>query len=445
MIRRAAVLAALTVLAACDNQSTSPSAPSPIPAPTEPGRSTTPVASPTPAPTPTPVPTPTPMPQVFIPYQKLETSRLFHGLQLRSEMVTEQGEESSKLRTDPSNYAIELKVSVTVPKAIESLTQLDKLNPSLKTTLPGLAEMMKDAVVSPFYHSLYEIKVKEIQRNIARLDALMSTHNFYDCETILELVHPKTQRKVLLVQGEMDVDADGSDADRLVEVDGTSTFYQPFTSYKWPKRTSIPNQFLAGRKDKLKKDEAEFSKKGLPMDRNRELRQSIDTLKREIVELENFSFLISRTDPFIVLPGFMLQQKDHPFAPRLGDYAVVVFGGKVYPAIFGDVGPRSKVGEASLFICKELRANSNAYNRPVNDLTVTYLVFPGTADTPFGPPDLVKWRTKVAELLNEIGGATVELHEWPDLIPKPSPTPTPTPTPAPSPSPSQAASPTPGS
>jgi hypothetical protein len=73
----------------------------------------------------------------------------------------------------------------------------------------------------------------------------------------------------------------------------------------------------------------------------------------------------------------------------------------------------------------------------VSDLKVTYLVFPGTLETPFGPPDLEKLQAKCEALVKEIGGAGVALHHWENIIP-PLPSPTPTPTPA---SPTPAATP----
>src|SRR4029453_5182704 len=81
------------------------------------------------------------------------------------------------------------------------------------------------------------------------------------------------------------------------------------------------------------------------------------------------------------------------------------------------------------------------YNRPVSDLKVTYLIFPGTADKPFGPPDLDKLQARCEALVKEIGGASVPLHHWEKYTPPP---PTPPPTPSPSPSPSPAQSPSPG-
>jgi len=122
---------------------------------------------------------------------------------------------------------------------------------------------------------------------------------------------------------------------------------------------------------------------------------------------------------------------DDPVKP--GDYALVVFGDSIYPAIVGDVGPNDKVGEASLRIAKQINALSTPYNRPVSDLKVTYVIFPGTFDKPFGPPDLEKLQARCETLVKEIGGASVPLHHWENII-APSPTPGPTSTPLPSPS-----------
>jgi hypothetical protein len=141
-----------------------------------------------------------------------------------------------------------------------------------------------------------------------------------------------------------------------------------------------------------------------------------------------------------VVPGAFTHAHD---GAKPGDHALVVFENTIYPAIVGDVGPNDKVGEASLRIAKQINALSTPYNRPVSDLKVSYIIFPDTADKPFGPPDLEKLQARCEALVKEIGGATVPLHHWENIIP-PSPTPSPTPTPSPSPgvsgSPSAAAS-----
>src|SRR4029450_12954040 len=94
--------------------------------------------------------------------------------------------------------------------------------------------------------------------------------------------------------------------------------------------------------------------------------------------------------------------------------------------------PNDKVGEASLRIAKELNALATAYNRPVSDLKVSYIIFPGTAEKPFGPPDLDKIHARCEALVKEIGGASVPLHKWENIIPSPTPSPCPSPSTSPS-------------
>src|SRR5262245_48384029 len=153
-------------------------------------------------------------------------------------------------------------------------------------------------------------------------------------------------------------------------------------------------------------------------------------LRAEIGTLTKFSFLLRATDPFIVVPGTFTRGPD---PVKVGDYALVIFGDAIYPVLVGDVGPNDKVGEASLRIAKELNALATAYNRPVSDLKVTYLIFPGTVDKPFGPPDLDKIHARCETLVKEIGGASVPLHRWETIIPSPTPSPSPSPSPSASP------------
>src|SRR5256885_85128 len=172
-------------------------------------------------------------------------------------------------------------------------------------------------------------------------------------------------------------------------------------------------------------------------ERKKELKAGIAAVRDEIETLKKYSFLIGAADPYIVLPAG-LGKAD---GGKVGDYALVIFGDRIFPAIVGDIGPSDKAGEASLRIAKEINAAATAYNRPVSDLKVTYLVFPGTAETPFGPPDLEKLQARSETLVKEIGGAGVALHHWENIIP-PLPSPTPTPTPSPTPSASPTGSPT---
>ena len=111
----------------------------------------------------------------------------------------------------------------------------------------------------------------------------------------------------------------------------------------------------------------------------------------------------------------------------MGDYCVVAYQKMLYPAIVGDVGPSDLIGEASLRICKEINVKSTSENRPVSDLKVTYIVFPGTAEK-YDTPNLAHWHDRCEKLLGEIGGHAGDLFTWEDLT-KPK---TPPATPAPS-------------
>jgi hypothetical protein len=387
--------------------------------------------TPTPSPSPTPTPTPTPLPETYIPYSHKEVAKLFNGLEIHSKVDTNAGASAWVERKEPESYVLDLEVKVRVPQAAQTLDQIAQADGQLPTLLPGLVSLLSAGKVSNFYYGLYQLKVDSLNRTLNRLDQLLSRHNFFDCNTILELTDPKSSRKALLIQSDMDVNADGSDADRSSDVDGSSTNFQPYTSYRWPKRTDKPNQFIPEREQKSRQAQAEFDQKNIAPDRKKVLKEQIDELNREISDLKKYSFLISKADPYIVLPGFILRQANHPFLPKFGDYVVVIYGGKLYPAILGDAGPSYKVGEGSLRLATQIDGKANAYNRPSSDLNITYLVFPGSGESQPGPPDLSKMHDRCAELLNEIGGYTGELWQWQDILATPTPTPTPSPSPSP--------------
>ena len=387
------------------------------------------VATPTPAAT----ASPTPAKQPVI-GGKLETARLFSGITLHTTVETPPGRAASEERVDPDSYVLDLKLQARVPAPNKSIEELASVNPELPRVLPGLAAMLTPESVSPFFAQLYETKIKGLRANLGRLDQLLSRHNFYDTQTVLQFRDPKTKRKAVLIQSEMDVDSDGSDADRLPAGSGTSASFQPSTSFRWPKKTQTPNPYIPSLEAKAKASDAEAALATTSADRKRELKAAAAQARSEIETLKQFSFLIGTTDPFIVIPGGFTKSE----GAKVGDYALVIYNDAIYPAVVGDVGPPDKAGEASLRIAKEISAAASPMNRPVNDLKVTYLIFPGTAEAQFGPPDLDKLQERCEALVNEIGGAGVPLHHWENIIPPP---PTPTPTPSPSPSPSASGSP----
>lgn len=388
--------------------------------------------------TPTPEPSPTRPPPIA---GKLDTARLFNGITLHATVEPTPGTDATTERVDPESYVLELKLKPRVPEPNRTIEELAKVSPKLPELLPALSSMLLADPVSPLFTKLYDTKIQMLRANLSRLDLLLTRHNFFDCQTILQLQHPQTHRKALLLQADMDVDADGSDGDRMTVGTGAPTNFKPFTSYRWAKKTSQPNPYLAATQDKLKRAEDEFAAKTTSADRKRDLRNAITQLKAEVTTLQKYSFLIGTTDPYIVIPGSFAREKD---GGKTGDYSLVIFGDTIYPAIVGDIGPNDKVGEASFRIAKEINSQSTPYNRPVSDLKATYLIFPGTAE-PAGPPDLEKLQERCQKLVDEIGGATVPLHHWENIIPQPSPTPTPSLSPSgtESASPAASSSPTP--
>ena len=384
--------------------------------------------------TPTPEPAPTKPPVVT---GKIDTGKIFNGITLHATVDTPPGADASTERADPQSYMVELQLKARMPAPNKTIEELAKISPQLPTLLPGLAAMLGPDPVSPLFGDLYANKTKILRDNLSHLDQLLSRHNFYDCQTVLQLAHPQSHRKALLLQADMDVDADGSDGDRVPEGNGVTTNFKPFTSYRWGKKSTAMNPYLPGTEEKLKRYEDEAGTKTTTADRKRDLANAIKQLRDEVGSLKKFSYLIGATDPYIVVPGMFARAKD---GPKVGDYAVVIFGASIYPALVGDIGPNDKVGEASLRIAKEINPAATPYNRPVSDLKVSYLIFPGTAEQPFGPPELDKIQARCQALIDEIGGSSAPLHHWENIIPPP-PTPSPTPPPVASPTATASSSP----
>lgn len=365
-----------------------------------------------------------PLPSNYVSWKKVDAAELWSEIPVTTKVVSTQGETAVKERERDESYGIEMTVHLTIPKPNQSAEELASINDHLPKMLTDFDKLIASSEVSPFYHHLYELKTERIQQKVTRIDQLLSRHNLYDLETVLQIKHPETQQKLLLVQGEMDVVTDGSDGDRWPELDdyiSMSQYYQPFTSYGWGKRSATPNPLLGRWEKKLEEYEKEFAIPGLTIERNRYLRAQIEALKAEIADMKARSYLIAEADPFFVLPlSFLGRRDENEFGPSIGDYGVIVYGDKLYPAIAGDAGPSWKFGEASLRVARHLNEKASPYNRPVSDLDITYLIFPGSADPSKGPPDLEAWHARCSELLEGIGGIAdgYELHQWEDLIAK---------------------------
>ena len=264
-----------------------------------------------------------PRPSSYVDRKDVDVATLFNGITVKTQLITEQGGFASLERLNPDAYRAEFQLSIRVPKANQSIAELSRINGHLPKVLPGLEGMLETGRVSPFYHKLYENKTRRVQTSVTRLNSALDRHNFFDCETILELTHPQTQRRLMLIQSEMDVVADGSDGDRMPKLDEyiyMSDYYQPFTSYAWAKQTKTPNPLLARWEERLKKLNAEYAVKGLSAARNAELRAAIAQVKLEIADMKARSSLIAEKDPFIVISLLVRgYERQNPHTPKNAD------------------------------------------------------------------------------------------------------------------------------
>jgi len=328
------------------------------------------------------------LPSSYVPWKQIDVADLHNGIKVESKLNTTKGGSATALRGDKDSYLAAFQLGLMVPEPTTDFGTLVATNPHLPRIMPSLGDLIATGAVSNFWHKMYANKVQKIQQNITRLDRTLSRHNYYDCETILELTAP-SGRRALLIQSEMDVVSDGSDGDRMPTMPDSivnSSHYQAMTSYGWPKQTRTPNPLLKAWEDRL-------------------VEYILDYAPRAIADLKARSFLIAETDPFIVVSLAMLgYQGKESHAPEMGDYAVVIYEDKVYPCIVGDAGPTTKLGEASLFLAKAINPSATPYRRPVSDLSVTYLVFTGSREKRREPPNLIAWRERCGQLLAELGG-----------------------------------------
>lgn len=348
-------------------------------------------------------------------------NEMARGINIKSNVNFSQGTTASQDRDQKQAYRVAVSLELLTPHAATG-DELLKANPQLDKVLKDFNNLMASATVSPWFHKLYQYKQNRIRHNAATLSRLLDRHNYYDTDTILEINAPGSNRKALWIQADMDVVSDGSDGDRLPDMPKKikeSEYYQPSTSYKWRKRTKTPNPLLEGWQARLKK----YKDKGD--------HEAAKRAERVIGDLKYFSFLLAEYDSFIVLPltvndkGTDSKQEAHikQYRPTAGDYAVVIVDDKVYPAIVGDFGPKFKTGEASLRLCKTVNSKAGINSRPVSDLGVSYIYFPGSKEPENGPIDYERLNTRCRELMDELGGLGegATFVEMKDLLPQPKP------------------------
>lgn len=343
-------------------------------------------------------PFPPALPERVEPGRYDHISKMTPGLNVLSSVQFENGSTASQDRKALAAYQVRVALNLRLPQAADG-ESLKHANPKLPELFTRYSDFMGSAKVSQWYQALYLHKQNRIRKDAATLARLLDRHNYYDTDTILEIEAPETGRKVLWLQADMDVVSDGSDGDRLPDMPEkvkNSDHYQPMTSYRWRKRGTNPNPLLPHweeRVAKLSKD-----KKANAAD--------LQYARNVVHDLKKYSFLLAEYDSFIVVPLTFKSGNNDAYRPQLGDYAAVVVGDRVFPAIVGDFGPRFKAGEASLRLARLINPKATPYARPVSELGVSYVIFPGTREPENGPIDYNRLNTRVQELLQEMGGLT---------------------------------------
>lgn len=94
--------------------------------------------------------------------------------------------------------------------------------------------------------------------------------------------------------------------------------------------------------------------------------------------------------PYIVLPQPSGTWNFRNAGIRLGACAAAIFNGRVVYGVFGDTGPKTIIGEASHAMAKALGINPDPRNGGLEEIAVTYVVFPGTRVSQVDSPDAAR-------------------------------------------------------
>ena len=320
-------------------------------------------------------------------------------------------------------------ISIKRPEAVSDFNGLRELNPKLPVALAEIESLVEKGTVSKRFDLLFDEKAKHIRRQ-KTLSAL-SNYNYYDCATIMDLVHPGTGRKALLIQAGMDVVTDGSDPDRVGDLEDyhtalTSDWFQPYTGYVWGRATK-ENPFASYYDKRIAelvelKAEVEKRNQELPIRAWRKLsevcQEEINYLSRVKKDnswglSNNPRSVVAALDPIIVLPRNWFGKNA---AIGHGDYALVVYGDRVIPTMVAEAGPTYKIGEASLRMAWKINKEASGRQRAADAFSVSYVVFPGTRKASRSEPDLSEINQKVRSLVEEIGGLGdgAKFEEWDD-------------------------------
>lgn len=366
-----------------------------------------------------------------------DITNLSNGIPLRTEVLYDTGETALEERQLHDSYTATYQLKMRIPRPAISILDIEKATPELSKILPGFTALFPLGFVSPAHEMLYRNKISDLRTNSKQLGALLSKPNAYDCHTILHLTNKKG-RKVFFMQADMDAILKGSDGDRAPMMPASqvdSIDYDPFTVYQWAKTGKAPNPMISGWERRIAIGKKELDAPAITPERKAWVNERLVMLKAAIEAMKKRSYLISAYDPYIVLPLSILKDAKDPYAPKVGDYAVVISGRKIYPCLVGDAGTDTQVGEASARMAVALVPGWNITQKAVAYPGVGYLVFPGSREVATAVPDHKKWGAKCLTLLGEIGGLGngYELHDWTTPVRAPAPAPLPADTKPPAP------------
>jgi hypothetical protein len=135
----------------------------------------------------------------------------------------------------------------------------------------------------------------------------------------------------------------------------------------------------------------------------------MDKAKRAKNPCDPTAYVDSNTIPFVSLPRELFEKK----LIALGDFAYVydLKSKKGTGAIVGDVGPRGKIGEASIAVAKALGASGVVkHGGGIGADQVVYLLFPRSGDGQ--PRDAATIEREAARLLEAWGGTAPIEHAY---------------------------------
>jgi len=351
-----------------------------------------------------------------------EITNLGNGIPLKTEIVTGIGGSAADEFSLNDSYTATYQVKIRIPKPVINLSGLERGSSKISHILPGFSSLFRRGTVSPYFRIAYDQKISEIQEKANHLNQITPKFNLYECNTMLHLMSEKG-RRVFYMQADMDSILKGSDGDRLSQMPTqlvNSIHYDPFTSYYWRVSGDFPNPMIAGWNRRISIGEREVEKIAVGDPKKNWMQKRISFLKQGVEHMRKNGFLISQHDPYICLPSFVLANTQDPYAPKIGDYALVIHQNKVYPCIVGDTGYGSSIGQVSARIATAIDPQWKNGVKVVSAPTVSYLIFPNTREQKFSPPDYVVWTKKCRELVGEIGGLGkgYVIHEWNNTLPK---------------------------